>query len=175
MTAVRSRHWFAAAFACAAGAVACEGSRNGAGSRPSDSADTGDSALRVAIDSPDSALVGQSMGIALTLSNVAHDSAVVTLGYVANRPRVRVTLHGADGDILWDSGESALAGGRPAGQEVRHVLTPGEHLRLEVAWDGRDREHRVVPAGDYVIRGSFFTLGRPINAAPRPLRLRPAP
>lgn len=162
-----------------AAAVACDGPQEDAKSLRTDPAESVDSDttpqvpsdLRVAIESPDSARVGESIQIALTLSNVGHDSAMVSLGYVANQPRVRVTLHDGAGKLVWDSRESAMAGGRPAGQEVQQVLAHGEYLRAEVAWNGRDLQDRVVPAGDYLIGGSLFTLGRPLNAAPRPLRV----
>lgn len=178
MTFSQSRDWIRAAV-LAGVIIACDRSGSGEKSAHTDTTRTSDSSLatqlppglRLTIESRDSVPVGQSVEIAVVLSNVTRDSTAVSLGYVESQPRAVVRVYDVDGTLVWDSSERGFRSGRPAGREVQAVLNHGEALRAVVTWDGRDLEGAVLPPGDYVMRGTLFTLGRAIEAVPRSLRL----
>lgn len=124
--------------------------------------------LRLALEVPDAVRTGETVPIALRLTNAGDEP--VRLHLPGRVPVFDVEVEDADGAVVWRRLEGRTV---PAILQVR-TLAPGDTLELEATWDQRDRDGEPVPPGRYTLRGTLpEARGDPRETPPALLRVLP--
>jgi hypothetical protein len=129
--------------------------------------ESGTGPLRLELEAPAEVAQGEPVTFRLRLRNTGAEPTVV---YLRGREiAFDIVVARTDGDTVW---RRLTREPIQAIVQVRR-LNPGGELVLEDHWNERDRAGRVVPPGEYMVRGVLFTdQPQPLETAPRPLRIR---
>ena len=121
--------------------------------------------LRCDIDIPPRVRIGQSVPIAVRVTNVADRPLELHLqGTVA----FDITISSTDDKVVWRRLEDEVI------QSILRieVLAPGQTLELAYTWDQRTRGGEPVPPGQYSVTAALLTeSSQPLSTQPAPLRI----